>query len=147
MIYVIHNFVFSSLYKGLAIGFLRLNYVVQEQDSDFILNIALFKSLESEQTYHVRLIGIPISAENDDFSVPAEVLLFPPESEILTVFVNIIGDTRIEQTEQFAVRLRYFGSPAFQFEPDTISAIIDIEDNDIGKFFRITLITLCSCVV
>ena len=124
---------YSHPHEGLIIGFLSLNYAVRERDSDTALKMKLFKTLESEQTYNVRLIGIPSSAKDDDFSVPAEVFVFPPESETLTVFVNITGDRRIELTEQFAVRLLSSGGPPFQFELATISATISIVENDRGK--------------
>ena len=109
---------------------------MEERDSDFAFNMTLFKTLESEQTYSIRLIGIPDTAEDDDFSVPEEeVFLFPPESETLTVFVNITGDTEIELTEQFSVRVLPFGGPPFGFELDTVSTVINIVDNDGGTFY------------
>ena len=116
---------------------------MQERDSDTALKMKLSKTLESEQTYNVRLIGIPSSAEDDDFSVPAESFLFPPESETLTVFVNITGDRKIELTEQFAVRMLRFGGPVFQFELATISATIRIFDNDRGMFNTLFVYICC----
>ena len=125
---------YSHPHTDLIIRFVSLKYFVQERDSDIALKMKLFKTLESEQTYTVRLIGIPSSAEDNDFSVPVESFLFPPESETLTVFVNITGDRKIELTEQFAVRLLRFGGPVFQFELAAISATIRIFDNDRGMF-------------
>ena len=109
---------------------------MEERDSDFAFDMTLFKTLESEQTYSIRLIGITDTAGDDDFSVPEEeMFLFPPESETLTVFVNITGDTRIELTEQFFVRLLPFGGPPFGFEQTTVSTVVNIVDNDGGKFY------------
>ena len=108
---------------------------MEERDSDFAFNMTLFKSLESEQTYSIRLMGITDTAGDDDFSVPEEVFLFSPESETLTVFVNITGDTQIELTEQFLVRILQFGGPPFELDLDTVSTVINIVDNDGGKFY------------
>ena len=108
---------------------------VEERDSDFAFNMTLFKTLESEQTYSIGLIGIPDTAGDDDFSVPEEeVFLFPPESETLTVFVIITGDTRIELTEQFFVRILPLPGPPFRFELATVATLVNITDNDGGKF-------------
>ena len=121
-------------HKGLVIGFVNVSHVVQEQDSDFVFNMTLFKTLESEQTYSLVLDGIVGSAEEDDFSAPGEVFLFPPESETLTVYVNISGDTRIELTEQFMLRIVQLGGPPFRFDEASVTATINILDNDGGKF-------------
>ena len=123
----------SHHHEGLVIGFVNVSHAVQEQDSDFVFNMTLFKTLESEQTYSLVLGGIVGSAGVDDFTAPGEVFLFPPESETLTVYVNITGDTRIELTEEFMMRIVPLEGPPFGFEEATVTATVNIVDNDGGK--------------
>ena len=112
---------------------------MDETDSDFVYNMTLFKTLESEQTYSVGIIGIILfdSAREDDFTASGfgEVFLFPPESDTLTVYVNISGDTIIELNEQFMLRIVRLGGTPFRFEQATVQATVNIVDNDGGKLF------------
>ena len=112
---------------------------MQEQDSDFVFNMTLFKTLESEQTYSIGIVGIVESAGVDDFTAPGlvEIFFFPPESETLTVYVNISGDTRIELTEQFMLRIVPLGGPPFRLDEASVTATVNIVDNDGGKFLYI----------
>ena len=112
-----------------------MSHFVEETDNDFVYNMTLFKTLESEQTYSVGIVGVFGSAGVEDFTAPGVVFLFPPGSETLTVYVNISGDTRIELTEQFMLRIVPFGGPPFPTEDATVMATVNIVDNDGGKFF------------
>ena len=132
----------TSLHEGIVIGFVNATHVVEEQDSDFRLDITLFKSLETEQGYTIRLVGEAISAEENDFSVP-DVFLFYPESETLEVFVTITGDRQIEQTETFKVGIRHVGGPSFEVDSSSVSTLISIVDNDGGELFVDILTLLC----
>ena len=110
------------------------SHVLEEGDSDIRFNITVFKSLETEQSYIITLVGMPLSAEEDDYSLP-DVFIFLPESETLDVFVTITGDTRIEQTENFTMRVEQLGVPPFGVDPSTVSTLISIVDNDGGKLY------------
>ena len=141
---------FLSLHshEGIVIGFENVIHFVEETDSDFVYSLTIFKTLESEQTYNVGIIGIILfgSAGEDDFTAPGfgEVFLFPPESDTLTVYVNISGDTIIELTEQFRLRIVQLGNPPFGFEQDTVLATVNIVDNDGGKRLYDTVNTLLA---
>jgi hypothetical protein len=121
--------------ENITIGFVESSHVLEEGDSDIRFNITVFKSLETEQSYIITLVGMPLSAEEDDYSLP-DVFIFFPESETLDVFVTITGDTRIEQTENFTMRVEQLGVPPFGVDPNTVSTLISIVDND-GEYVYI----------
>ena len=124
----------SHLYKDITIGFVESSHVLEEGDSDIRFNISVFKSLETEQSYMITLVGMPLSAEEDDYSL-SDMSIFFPENETLDVFVTITGDTRIEQAENFTIRVEQSGGPPFGVDPNTVSTLISIVDNDGGKLY------------
>ena len=123
---------FLYIHVDLIIQFVESSHNVEEGDTDFTYNLVLNKSRESEETYTLRIEGISDTAGDEDFSIPSSSVVFPPTASTINVSVTIIGDRRIELTEQFSVSV---SKPGFlpTATVDTV-ATINIEDNDGSKF-------------
>ena len=121
----------SFYYIDLAIQFVESSHNVEEGDTDFTYNLVLNKSHESEETYTFRVEGISNTAGDEDFSIPSSFVVFPATASTINVSVTIIGDRRIELTEQFSVSVDRNGSfPVASVDAD---ATISITDNDGSK--------------
>ena len=122
------------LYIDLVIQFVESSHNVEEGDTDFTYNLILNKSRESEETYTLRIGGISNTAGDEDFSIPSSSVVFPPIASTINVPVTIIGDTRVELTEQFSVSV---SKPGF-FPTASVNAVatINIRDND-GEFIAV----------
>ena len=105
---------------------------MEEGDTDFTYNLVLNKSRQSEETYTLRIEGINNTAGDEDFSIPSSSVVFPATASTINVPVTIIGDTRIELTEQFSVRVTKPGF--FPVASVNTVATINIRDNDGSKF-------------
>ena len=129
-----------SLFIDLVIQFVESSHNVEEGDTDFTYNLVLNKSRESEETYTLRIEGISNTAGDEDFSIPSSSVVFPPTASTINVSVTIIGDMRIESSEQFSVSV---SKPGFlpTATVDTV-ATINIKDNDDSKF---PLYGACYC--
>ena len=103
---------------------------VEEGDTNFTYNLVLNKSRESEETYTLRIEGISNTAGDEDFSIPSSSVVFPPTASTINVSVTIIGDRRIELTEQFSVSVSIVFFPAASVNT---TATINITDNDGSK--------------
>ena len=115
-------------YIDLVIQFVESSHNVEEGDTDFTYNLVLNKSRESEETYTLRIEGISNTAGDEDFSIPSSFVVFPATASTINVPVTIIGDRRIELTEQFSVSVDRNGSfPVASVDGD---ATINITDND-----------------
>ena len=119
-------------YIDLVIQFVESTHNVEEGDTDFTYNLVLNKSRESEETYNLTIEGISNTAGDEDFSIPSSSVVFPATASTINVPVTIIGDTRIELTEQFSVRVT---KPGF-FPTASVNTVatINIIDNDGSKF-------------
>ena len=120
------------LYIDLVIQFVESSHNVEEGDTDSTYNLVLNKSRESEETYTLRIEGISNTAGDEDFSIPSPSVVFPANASTINVSVTIIGDMKIELTEQFSVRVT---KPGF-FPRASVNAVatINIRDNDGSKF-------------
>ena len=118
----------SFPYIDLVIEFVESTHNVEEGDTDFTYNLVLNKSRQSEETYTLRIEGISNTAGDEDFSIPSPSVVFPANASTINVPVTIIGDTRIELTEQFSVRVTNQGL----LSVNTV-ATINIRDNDGSK--------------
>ena len=119
----------------LVIQFVESTHNVEEGDTDFTYNLVLNKSRESEETYTLRIEGISNTAGDEDFSIPSPSVVFPANASTINVPVTIIGDMRIELTEQFSVSVYENGSfPVASVDAD---ATINITDNDDSTFLVI----------
>ena len=123
---------FLYIHVDLVIQFVESSHNVEEGDTDFTYNLVLNKSRESEETYTLRIEGISDTAGDEDFSIPSSSVVFPATASTINVPVTIIGDIRIELTEQFSVSV---SKPDFLPTAivDTV-ATINVEDNDGSKF-------------
>ena len=113
---------FQSLFDG-----------VDEQDVDFVHNLLVTRSIESEQNYSIALRGSSSTAEDDDYFVSDNTFYITPDVSSINVSVTIRGDTRIELVDIFEVTLRQRGGPSFLVDPLTRSISVEIHDNDGGE--------------
>ena len=119
------------LYTDLVIQFVESTHNVEEGDTKFTYNLVLNKSRESEETYNLTIEGISNTAGDEDFSIPSSSVDFPANASTINVSVTIIGDMRIELTEQFSVSVTKPG--LFPIASVNTIARINIRDNDGSK--------------
>ena len=111
--------------------FEELSYDVEEGDTNITYNLVLSKSLESEEAYTLVIEGISNTAGDEDFSIPSQSIVFPANVQSINIPVTIIGDTTIELTEQFNVKVHGMGFPLVVVD---LNVTINIIDNDGSKW-------------
>lgn len=114
---------------------MKLSHVVEEGDTNITHNLVLSKSLESEETYTLGIEGISNTAGNEDFSIPSQSVVFPANVQTISVPVTIIGDVKIELTEQFHVRVYGMEFPLVTVDLNARITTINIIDNDFSKLY------------
>ena len=99
---------------------------------DSVLLLFITKSLQSEQTYTMRLQGITGTAGEQDFSVSEDAIRFTPSEVTTSLSVVITGDEKIELTEAFNVSLERVSGPFF-LTNESSEITVNIEDDDGSK--------------
>ena len=95
--------------------------------------VNISKTLETELTYTFVVLSLAGTAGANDFSIPSEVVTFPPEQPTVMFPVTVIGDLRIELTEDFTLQLRRSGGSPFLVTSSSRTTV-NIIDNDGGMY-------------
>ena len=114
--------------------FEQQNRFLNEDDVNVTYSLNVGKTLETELTYTFRVFSLTGTAETNDFSIPSEVVTFPPEQPTVTFPVTVIGDLRIELTEDFTLRLVRSGGSQFLVDMERSLTTVNIIDNDGGMY-------------
>ena len=112
--------------------FEQQNSFLNEDDVNMTYSLNIGKTLETELAYTFRVFSLTGTAETNDFSIPSEVVTFPPEQPTVTFPVTVIGDLRIELTEDFTLRLVRSGGSQFLVDMERSLTTVNIIDNDGG---------------